>query len=136
MNEAEMQKEAERARKRNYVVFGVFAALLILLIAAVCVYMVQHSYSPQKWDADKENRYKFVSDMLEKNPLTDMTEAEVIDLLGEEDGGEHTSFKGNKTFFPPESTLVYWLGVDFIDDNWLVISIDGGTVSSYCIGLT
>jgi hypothetical protein len=82
------------------------------------------------------NRYKFVSDMLEQNQLVGMTEAEVVQLLGDEDSNDITSFKNSKGFYAPESTLVYWLGVDFMDDNWLVISIDDSVVTDYCIGLT
>lgn len=136
MNESEMQKEAFRAKRQNIVIFGIFTAVFVLLLTGVCVYRYQHSYSRHKWDLNPENRYKLVGDLLEKNPLAGMTEAEVLALLGAEDGGERTSFKISKTYFPPESTLVYWLGVDFMDDNWLVISLDGGKVTDYRIDLT
>jgi nitrate reductase gamma subunit len=140
MNEDKMQKEVVRVKKWNFVMFGVFAVIFavifVALIIMVCSYQYQHSYSQYKWNTDKVNRYKFVSDMLEQNQLVGMTEAEVVQLLGDEDSNDITSFKNSKGFYVPESTLVYWLGVDFMDDNWLVISIDDSVVTDYCIGLT
>jgi nitrate reductase gamma subunit len=135
MNEDEMQKEASKAKKWNFIIFGVFAVLFAAVIIMVCSYQYQHSYSQHKWNTDEANRYKFVSDMLEQNQLVGMTEAEVVQLLGDEDSSI-TSFKNSNGFYAPESTLVYWLGVYFMDDNWLVISLDDNVVTDYCIGLT
>jgi nitrate reductase gamma subunit len=136
MNEAEMQKEVVRAKKWNFIIFGIFAIIFVILILVVCLYQYRHSYSRYKWDTNRENRYKIVSDMLEQNQLLGMTEAEVIQLLGDEDSNDKTSFKISKGFYPPESTLVYWLGVDLMDDNWLVISLHDSVVTDYCIDLT
>lgn len=33
--------------------------------------------------------------------------------------------------FPPDSVLVYYLGVDCMDNNWLILSVDGGIVTEY-----
>jgi hypothetical protein len=136
MNETAMQKEITKAKKWNLIIFGVFVVIFVVLIMIVCMYQYQHSYTRHKWDTDKENRYKIVSDMLEQYQLVGMTEAEVIQLLGNEDSSDKTSFKISKGYYPPESTLVYWLGVDFMDDNWLVISLDDHIVTDYCIDLT
>jgi hypothetical protein len=140
MNEDKMQKEVVRAKKWNFVMFGVFAVIFAVIFVTLkimmCSYQYQHSYSRYKWDTDKENRYKIVSDILEQNQVVGMTEAEVIQLLGDEDSNDITSFKNSKGVYAPESTLVYWLGVDFMDDNWLVISLDDSVVTDYCIGLT
>ncbi|MDE7219300.1 MAG: hypothetical protein K2O45_06745 [Oscillospiraceae bacterium] len=92
MDERTMKEETEKARRWNTVVFWIFAAIFAVLTAAVCVFKYQHTYSPAKWANDRENRYKIVSDMLERNQLAGMTEAEVIRLLGSEDGGGQASF--------------------------------------------
>lgn len=136
MEEYTARKEAERAKRWNAVIFGIFAVLFAVLTAAACVFKYQHTYSPAKWAGDRENRYKIVDSMLERNRLVGMTEAEVVQLLGREDSGGQTSFKISRKYYPPESTLVYYLGVDYIDDNWLVISLDGGVVTEYCIDVT
>lgn len=137
MDEETMRKKAEKAKRWNTVIFAVFAAIFAVLPAAFCVFQYQHTYSPAKWAGDRENRYKIVSSMLERNQLIGMTEADVIRLLGDEDAGGQTSFKISREHFPPESTLVYYLGVDFMDNNWLVISLDdSGIVTDYHIDVT
>lgn len=136
MDEENMRKEVEKAKRRNTVIFAVFAAVFAVLLAALCVFKYQHTYSSVKWANGRESRYKIVSNMLERNQLIGMTEADVIQLLGDEDADDQTSFKISRKYFPPESTLVYYLGVDLIDNNWLVISLDGGVVTEYCIDVT
>lgn len=137
MDEHAMRKEAGRAKRWNAVIFWIFAAIFAALIAAVCGFKYQHTYSPAKWANDRENRYKIVGSMLDRNHLIGMAEADVIRLLGGEDGGGQTSFKISNQYFPPETTLVYYLGVDYIGNNWLVISLDeNGVVTDYCIDVT
>lgn len=74
--------------------------------------------------------------MLEKNELIGMEEHQVIELLGNEDNNEQTSFKISKKNFPPETTLIYYLGVDFMDSNWLILSMEEGIVTEIFIDLT
>ena len=73
--------------------------------------------------------------MLGKYQLIGMSESDVIQLLGEEDS-DQTSFKISRKYFPPDSTLVYYLGVDFMDNNWLILSINDGIVTEYCLDVT
>lgn len=136
MNEDMMRKQALRAKKWNILIFCIFAVMSAILIIALCVLKYQHTFSRLKWDTNKENRYKFVNDMLQQNHLVGMTELEVIELLGDEDSSGQTSFKMSRDYFPPESTLVYYLGVDFMDSNWLIISLQNGIVTDYCIDVT
>jgi predicted RNA-binding protein len=68
--------------------------------------------------------------------MLDRTEAEVLCLLGEADENAPTSFKRSRGPYPPESTLVYYLGVELMDDNWLVISLDNGVVCDHHIDVT
>ncbi len=77
-----------------------------------------------------------VDDMLEKHQLIGMSEADVIALLGAEDGGGQTSFKLSDKNYPPEPTLVYHLGVEYMDNMWLIISISDGIVTEYLIDVT
>lgn len=131
-----MREHALKAKRQNILIFCILAAIAAAFIIAVCVFRYQHTYSRLKWDANKGNRYQIVNDMLGQNYLVGMTESEVIELLGEEDSNEQTSFKIRRDYFPPESTLVYCLGVDFMDCNWLIISLQNGIVTDYCIDVT
>lgn len=131
-----MENEAKRAKRRIIIAFSVLIAVLLIIAAAFCVHRYQHTFSQEKWLADADGRFRLVDDMLEKHPLIGMSEADVIALLGAEDGGGQTSFKLSDKNYPPETTLVYYLGVDYIDSMWLIISISDGVVTEYLIDVT
>ena len=42
----------------------------------------------------------------------------------------------SREYFLPESTLVYWLGTEHMDDVWLIISIRDGVAAEYCVDVT
>lgn len=136
MEEARLRKQVKNAKRWNLIVFGLFAAMAVLAAAALCMYRFQHTYSPEKWHSDRENRYQFVDDMLEKTQLMGKSESEVLELLGTEDLEGDASFKRSKQPFPAETTLIYYLGVDFIDANWLIISLENGVVVDYCMDVS
>lgn len=131
-----MENEAKRAKRRIIIAFSILVFILLIIAAAFCVYRYQHTFSQEKWLADADGRFRLVDDMLEKHPLTGMSEADVIALLGAEDGGGQTSFKLSDKNYPPETTLVYHLGVECIDNMWLIISISDGIVTEYLIDVT
>ncbi len=131
-----MENEAKRAKVRIIIAFSVLIAVLLIIAAAFCVYRYQHTFSQEKWLSNADGRYMIVADMLEKHPLTGMSEADVIALLGKEDGDGPASFKLSDKNYPPETTLVYHLGVDDMDDMWLIISISDGIVTEYLIDVT
>jgi len=131
-----MRREAEKAKRWNIAIFCVFALLFAAIAVAIGVYQYRHTYMKAKWDADRENRYKIVGDLLERHPLAGISEGEVVRLLGREDSNTQTSFKMSREEFPPETTLVYYLGVDYVDSCWLVISLDGGAVSDVRLDIT
>ena len=136
MTENEHRKAARRAKRNNQIIFAVLTCLLLIVVFALCVIKYRHTFSKSKWDASKGDRYKIVNDMLDSYQLIGMSESDVIQLLGEEDSNEQTSFKISKQYFPPDSTLVYYLGVDFVDDNWLILSINGDVVTEYYLDVT
>ena len=128
-----MEKAAKRAKIGIIIAFSVLVCILLVIAVIFFVYRSRHTFSQEKWLSNAAERYKLVDSMLEKHPLIGMSEADVIALLGTEDGDGQSSFKLNRDYFPPESTLVYYLGVNYMDDMWLVISTDGGVVTEYCI---
>lgn len=131
-----MENEAKRAKRRIIIAFSILVFILLIIAAAFCVYRYQHTFSQEKWLADADGRFRLVDDMLEKHPLIGMSEADVIALLGAEDGDGPASFKLSDKNYPPETTLVYHLGVEYIDNMWLIISISDGIVTEYLIDVT
>ena len=136
MTESEYQKTILRAKRGIIITFLVFACILLMIAVSFCVLKYQHTFSEKKWNENSENRYKIVDDMLDKYQLMGMSESDVIQLLGEEDSNDKTSFKISREYFPAESILVYWLGTEYMDDEWLIITISDGIVTEYCIDVT
>ena len=131
-----MENEAKRAKRGIIIAFSVLVCILLVIAVIFFMYRSQHTFSQEKWLSNASERYMIVDDMLEKHPLIGISEDNVIALLGAEDGGGQSSFKLSDKNYPPETTLVYCLGVDYMDDMWLIISTDNGTVTEYCIDVT
>lgn len=131
-----MENEAKRAKRGIIIAFSVLVCILLVIAVIFFMYRSQHTFSQEKWLSNASERYMIVDDMLEKHPLIGISEDNVIALLGAEDGDGQSSFKLSRDYFPPESTLVYYLGVEYMDDMWLIISTDNGTVTEYCIDVT
>ena len=136
MTESEYQKTILRAKRGIIITFLVFVCILLTIAVSCCVLKYQHTFSERKWNESREDRYKIVDDMLDKYQIMGMSESDVIQLLGEEDSNDKTSFKISRKYFPAESTLVYWLGTEYMDDEWLIITISDGIVTEYCIDVT
>ncbi len=136
MDEELLRKKVERAKKQNLIIVVTFCVFLVFTLVFFGVWKYQHTFSTDKWADSRENRIKIVNDMLEKHNLIGMNEQQVTVLLGEEDSNEVTSFKQMHQTFPPDTTLVYYLGVDAMDSAWLVLSMEEGIVTEIFIGLT
>ena len=130
-----MENEAKRAKRGIIIAFSVLVCILLVIAVIFFMYRSQHTFSQEKWLSNASERYMIV-DMLEKHPLIGISEDNVIALLGAEDGDGQSSFKLSDKNYPPETTLVYYLGVEYMDDMWLIISTDNGTVTEYCIDVT
>ena len=138
MDEAKIQRQAQRAKTWNIIIFSLFATVAISALIGFCVFRYQHTFTVDKWFKAPNDRTNIVADMLEKHELVGMTEVEIISLLGKEESraNTQTTFKISKASFDPENTIVYYLGVDFMELRWLIISLQDGIVSSYCIDVT
>lgn len=131
-----MENESKRAKRGIIIAFSVLVCILLVIAVIFFMYRSQHTFSQEKWLSNASERYMIVDDMLEKHPLIGISEDNVIALLGAEDGDGQSSFKLSDKNYPPETTLVYYLGVEYMDDMWLIISTDNGTVTEYCIDVT
>ena len=136
IDEREMARQVRRAVRWNKLALAVLAGLVLLLAVWYGLDRWQHTYTPDKWFSAPSERLDILEDLLGKYDLAGMTEEEVVALLGQEDGPGQTSFKGDRTYYAPEETLVYYLGVDLMDGVWLVISLEDGVVTGYTTGTT
>lgn len=124
-----VEKEVKRIRQTNYIIFGLFVALLLGVIATGVIYHYRHSFSMEKWLRLPEERTKIVDNLLDDHSIVGMTEAEIIDLLG-----EHNNDYG---YFVEENRYVYYMGPErglfSIDSEWLIFDFTDGIVADCCI---
>ncbi len=95
----------------------------------------QRTFSSERWKNEPNRREQMVRNLLNEYDLLGMSEYDVIELLGEEDR-QQSSFKGDQNYYPPESTLVYFIGKDLMEGRWLVVSFENGLVEKAFIGVT
>lgn len=135
MKDKNIDKQIKSLKLRNTVILSIMIALVIAIISVTMLYKYKHTFTINKWNENIEDRHKIVSNITKKYDIIGMNEQDIIKLLGKEDS-EKSSFKMSTEIFPPDTTLVYYLGVDYIDDEWLIISIQNGVAVSYCIDIT
>jgi hypothetical protein len=138
VDETELKKHVHRAKMWNSIIFSILVVIVIAALVSLGTYKYQHNFTAEKWLKAPNDRTKIVDDLIIKHKLIGMTEEEIISLLGEEDhyANTKTSFKISDKYFDPENTIVYYLGVKYMDDMWLIISLTNGIVSSYCIDVS
>ena len=135
MDEKALQKQVHRAKVQNVVTCFVFLSTFLIVLISALLYWYRRHFTVEKWHRDVENRHQIVDSLLEQYPLIGMQESEVIALLGEEDS-ERCSFKISRAYFPPDTSLVYDLGVSYMDNIWLILSLQNGQVSAYCMDVS
>jgi len=131
-----MDKEIKRAKIFTYTVAVIFLLIFTTIIVFLGMWKWSRTFTVSKWMNNPEDRYKIVSNMLSKHEIVGMTEQEIMKLLGEEYENAPESFKYPRGEYPDENTLTYYLGVDFMDNNWLIIPIENGIAVESRIGVT
>ena len=135
MTKENTDKQIKDIKLCNKVILSILITLVLTIISVTIIYKYKHTFTINKWNENREDRHKIVTSMTRKHHIIGMSEQDIIKLLGKEDS-EQSSFKISREKFPPETTLVYYLGVDYIDNEWLIISMQNGIAVSYCIDVT
>lgn len=116
--------EIKRIKRKNYIVFGIFAGLILAIIVAGIMYQYQHSFSTSKWERNPDERTKIVDDLLEDYELIGMRESDIIELLGKDNN--------DYGYFNEKNRLVYYLGPErgliSIDSEWLILDFANGVI--------
>ena len=104
------------------------AVILLCILAGIILFMLvfqlyRHTFSRQRWLDEPLYRHYMLNSLEKRHPLVGMTMEEAVALLGNEDSQQST-FKMSDAEYPPETTLVYYLGKDFVDDLWLILSFE------------
>ena len=119
------EKEMRKAKRINYIAFGILVVVVLDIIIVSAVYYWIHTFSTSKWLNNPEKRTAIVDNLLEKHELVGMTEADVIALLGEPNN--------DYGYFNADDRYVYYMGPErgliSIDSEWLILDFTDGIVS-------
>ena len=126
--------ESGKTGRRQLGIILLFILMGMLLFMLV-FHLYRHTFSRQRWLEEPLYR-KYMLDNLEKRyVLTGMTMEGITALLGSEDS-EQSSFKRTDAVYPPETTLVYYIGEDDMEDLWLILSFENNICVSYTVDVT
>lgn len=123
-------------KKRIAYIFFSVITLTFILFSAYHKHSI--TFTRDKWFSDPQIRYKIVDNLLESYDIVGMNLDEVIDLLGNSDMGSEgvLSNKINGTTYELRNSLAYFLGVNYVDSLWLVLSYDAGIIYDVNICVT
>lgn len=130
------ERDVKGAKRWILTAFCLFLAAALALAVFCLVRGQTRRFTPEKWAAHPSERMEMVQSLLDAYDLAGMAEAEVEALLGPETGGAPTSFKRTRREYPADTTLVYYLGVDFMDDCWLILPLEDGAVADVVMDVT
>ena len=116
-------------------ILAAFALVIVVLAVLAVGYGSRHTFSARRWKENEDVRKYMVSDLLKKHTLVGMNEHDVVELLGPETR-EQATFKGDHTYYSPDSTIVYYMGHDLLEGEWLILPLKDGVVEKVAFGLT
>ena len=121
----DMEKEAQKAKKRILTTFIFFAAMFVLMGVWCVRFAYWHSFSTKKWMDYPERRAKMTADLLDRYDLVGMSKEQIVELLGP-DNNEYG-------YFNQANRAVYFLGSErtIIDSEWLLIDFENDIVREY-----
>ena len=125
-------KEPNKKRQLAVILLCILAGIILFMLA---FQLYRHTFSRQRWLDEPLYRHYMLNSLEKRHPLVGMTMEEAVALLGNEDSQQST-FKMSDAEYPPETTLVYYLGKDFVDDLWLILSFEDGVCVSYTVDVT
>lgn len=123
------EREIRKIKRTNYLIFGVFSTIFILLAILFFIwfglFQYWHTFTTEKWLEYPNRRAKMTADLLENYELVGMTEDEVISLLGQNNN--------EYGYFNQDNRFIYYLGEErtIIDSEWLLIDFENGVVKEY-----
>ena len=128
-----MTENAPKGRRQLLIIL--LFVLLGIMIFMLVFHLYRHTFSRQRWLEEPLYRRYMLDNLERRYGLTGKTMEEVVALLGEEDS-QQSSFKLSDAVYPPETTLVYYIGEDYLEDLWLILSFEDGVCVSHTVDVT
>ena len=124
--------------KTKKLMTSILLIIFIIIIVTAVYYKCSVIFTQDKWFSNPQTRYKIVDNLIESYRIVGMTKNEVIDLLGNSDMGNEGTItnKLDRVQYSLSNSLVYYLGVDYVDSLWLVISYKNEIIHAVNICVT
>ena len=126
------EKEPSKRRQLGIILLCILAGIILFMLV---FHVYRHTFSTRRWMAEPLYRHDMLESLEKRHPLMGMTMEEAVALLGNEDSQQST-FKLSSKVYPPETTLVYYIGKDLMDDLWLILSFEDGKCVFYTVEIT
>ena len=129
-----MKENAPKGRRQLLIIL--LFILLGILIFMLVFHLYRHTFSRQRWMEEPLYRRYMLADLGRRYTLTDMTMEEAAALLGEEDSQQSSFSPRGGAVYPPETSLVYFIGRKSGEDLWFILSFENGVCVSYAVETT
>ena len=101
--------------------------IISIIIAVLCVFIAvcavqMHNFTPEGWSSDREHRHLMIKDLEREYNISDMTEDEIIALLGEPDSVVSSEEAQSKV-------LGYYIESGTVDPVFYEICLKDGAVT-------
>ena len=112
--------------------------ILLFILIGIAIFMLvfhlyRHTFARQRWLAEPLYRRYMLDDLERRYPLVGMTEEGVLALLGNEDSQQSSFSPGGGAVYPPETSLVYYIGGQSGEDLWFILSFENGVCTGYAV---
>ena len=123
MDEKKLERQLQRAKRANYIIFAICACLIVAVAAGLLSGHIKHTFTQKRWDNHPGERYKMVDSLLERHDLAYMDREQLFELLGDDCSSDADG---------SVETLRYFLGRDTWGIGYrLVITLQNGRVTEY-----
>ncbi len=120
MTEEEMARSVRRGIIFNATAFGILVILLLCSGIVLRKHQLDHTFTTERWLSNPDRRSLMLDDLMADHSLVGMSREEIIALLGPGDR-ETASFSGKLKGEQQGDLFIYHLGVDFMENQWLIL---------------
>ncbi len=126
-----MTENAPKGRRQLLIILlFILAGILIFMLA---FHLYRHTFSRQRWITEPEYRRYMLENLDRRYGLVGMTEAEAVALLGEEDSQRSSFSPQGGAVYPPDTSLVYYVGSKNGEELWFILSFENGVCVSHAV---
>lgn len=131
-----LDRRGDPLKKRRFWILSFISTIILFLVSPYILVFVtlfqsgtiEKPFNTERWINNQDKRTEIVDDLIDKRLLNNLTQEQVINLLGE-------PLKDNPYFVSTGRDMIYHLGRERnplgVDSEWLLIWLDDNKVTRY-----